>query len=585
LPELSQPSPRPLPSNAEAAILWRLRYRTGLGLLRGMLVRSRLRATLVVGLSLFFWIGLFILFRDGHRLLMGYPAIVEQLFNLFFFTLLILLTFSSALILYSGLYRSEEAGFLLTTGLRERRIFLYKFQEAAWFSSWGFLLLSSPMLVAYGVEMGAPWYYYALIIPFMASFAFIPSSIGAIICLVVIDRLPAVRRHVLGIMAALTAALAVYLVWSVLTLPKQNLLTPRWFHDVSQRLQVVEQNFLPSWWLTSGLLETARGDTGSWSHRPWAQGVLFFALLLANALFFLMLAYRLADRVYRRSYQSLTSEKLSHKRTGVSWIDRCVYRLVWFLPRNLRHLIVKDVRLFRRDPLQWTQVVIFFGLLLLYFLNIRSFTPSETLLQPINMIGFLNVAVIGLILSTFTTRFIFPMISLEGRRFWILGLLPIRRETILWSKFLFACVGSAIPCCGLILLSDVLLPLPAIVRWIHQLDCLVLCAGLSGIAVGLGAAIPDLREAAPSKIAAGFGGTLNLVLSAVFILAVVLITAIPCHLYIAGQVIHSGNAWIDYLLEPPRSLGVGSGMALALGVLATVIPLRSGFRAFRNLEL
>ena len=40
----------------------------------------------------------------------------------------------------------------------------------------------------------------------------------------------------------------------------------------------------------------------------------------------------------------------------------------------------------------------------------------------VNMISFLNLAVVGLILSTFTTRFIFPMLSLEGRRFWILSI-------------------------------------------------------------------------------------------------------------------------------------------------------------------
>ena len=73
------------------------------------------------------------------------------------------------------------------------------------------------------------------------------------------------------------------------------------------------------------------------------------------------------------------------------------------------------------------------------------------------MIGFLNLAVVGLILSTFTTRFIFPMISLEGRRLWILGLLPIRRDSILWSKFLFAAVGSLVPCTTLVLLSDLML--------------------------------------------------------------------------------------------------------------------------------
>ena len=64
----------------------------------------------------------------------------------------------------------------------------------------------------------------------------------------------------------------------------------------------------------------------------------------------------------------------------------------------------------------------------------------------VNMVSFLNLSVVGLLLSTFTTRFVFPMISLEGRRFWILGLLPVRRTTILWSKFFFAAGGAIIPC-------------------------------------------------------------------------------------------------------------------------------------------
>ena len=64
------------------------------------------------------------------------------------------------------------------------------------------------------------------------------------------------------------------------------------------------------------------------------------------------------------------------------------------------------------------------------------------------MVSFLNLSVVGLLLSTFTTRFIFPMISLEGRRFWILGLLGVRRETILWGKFLFAACGADHPLLG-----------------------------------------------------------------------------------------------------------------------------------------
>ena len=36
-------------------------------------------------------------------------------------------------------------------------------------------------------------------------------------------------------------------------------------------------------------------------------------------------------------------------------------------------------------------------------------------------------------------------------------------------------------------------------------------SGLSGLSVGLGAIVPNFRETDPSKIAVGFGGTLNLV--------------------------------------------------------------------------
>ena len=51
---------------------------------------------------------------------------------------------------------------------------------------------------------------------------------------------------------------------------------------------------LPNWWLSSGLLEAAGGD--------WSEGMLFLALLIANALFFRELAGIFAARIYRRAY-------------------------------------------------------------------------------------------------------------------------------------------------------------------------------------------------------------------------------------------------------------------------------------------
>jgi ABC-2 type transport system permease protein len=243
---------------------------------------------------------------------------------------------------------------------------------------------------------------------------------------------------------------------------------------------------------------------------------------------------------------------------------------------------------------QWTQFLIFFGLLALYFINIRRFQYGEPLRRWMNLIGFLNLGVVGLILSTFTTRFIFPMISLEGRRFWVLGSLPIQRDTVLWSKLLFACGGSVLPCAGLILLSDVMLGIvrhAPDVALIHQVTCWVLCVGLSAIAVGLGARLPDLRHESPSRIAAGFGGTLNLVLSTLFIAATVLLTAVPCYFMLEAregaveQIAARGWFGRTFGLGTSGAVVVGMSAMLVLGVLASVIPLRLGFRAFRRLEL
>ena len=250
-------------------------------------------------------------------------------------------------------------------------------------------------------------------------------------------------------------------------------------------------------------------------------------------------------------------------------------------------MMIKDLRIFRRDPLQWSQFLVFLGLLMLYFLNIRRFTYDVSSIAWVNLVSFLNLAVVGLLLSTFTTRFIYPMISLEGRRFWILGLLGVRRETILWSKFLFAVLGSVIPCSGLVLISDLMLRVSLMVVVSHQLTCLVLCLGLAGIAVGLGAWLPSLREESPSRIAAGFGGTLTLVVSTLYILVVVLLTAMPTHYYLVAEYAPVARELgarpnVDWWL----TFWLFSGIAgsLVLGAVATAVPLRMGFRAFRQME-
>ena len=468
--------------------------------LKELIATSRLRATLATLMSLVIWVALFFIMLEGFFFLQREAGAfteetVEKVLNIFYASLMIMLFFSSAILLYGGIYQSQEVRFLITTPSSPARIFQYKFTEAVFLSGWGFILIGSPMLVAYGIVVDANWYYYLLLFPLMIAFVYIPTGLGAITCLLV---------------------------------------------------------------------------------------VLFFALLVANAMFLQMIASLLAEKILFVSYSRLQTAERRRRIMGVRWFDTLLARLLLGSPPAIRLLLIKDFRIVRRDPLQWAQFLIFFGLVGLYFLNIKSIQDAAPFAGWVNLVSFLNLLVVGLILSTFTTRFIFPMISLEGQKFWILGLLPIERETILRGKFLFAAMGTFLPSSLLILLSDGLLQLPGTIIIVHELVCLLLCTGLAAIAVGLGACIPNMRAISPSKIASGFGGTLNLVLSAVYIIFIVVIAAGPCHLDALVKLGHFPGVFFSE--STVQAMLVGIGIAVVTAGWVIYFMLNIGFRAFRQME-
>lgn len=548
-------------------------------ILRQALKHSRFRVTLVAFLTSLLWGCMFWMFADGFSFLeqtINQPGMYAQavggVFSMFFLALLAMLLISSAIILYGSLFRSREVAYLLTTPARTERIFLHKFQEAVVLSSWGFVLLGSPILLSYGIVTEAPWYYYAMLLPFVISFVYIPVSIGAILCLWVVRRIPDSRSTLLIGGLILLAVFGVWIAWGLLAGPRNDLLTPDWFQEILGRLRFSEQRLLPSWWLSMGLLASSTAD--------WNESILFLALIVSNALFFRQYAMWTAGRSYRAAYSGLYGKALRRHRTHRLGFDRMLFRLLRPLSAEMRLMMIKDLRLFRRDPLQWSQFLIFVGLLVLYFLNIQRFTYDVSSSSWVNMVSFLNLAVVGLLLSTFTTRFIYPTVSLEGRRFWVLGLLGIKRRTIIWGKYFFAVGGAIVPCCSLVLLSDVMLNVSTWIIISHQLTCVMLCLGLAGIAVGFGAWLPNFRADTPSRIAAGFGGTLTLVLSTLYILFVVLLTALPTHFYLEHSLqSQAGMRWwvVFWLIS-------GSAASIALGAAATFVPLRIGFRAFERME-
>jgi len=164
-----------------------------------------------------------------------------------------------------------------------------------------------------------------------------------------------------------------------------------------------------------------------------------------------------------------------------------------------------------------------FGLLALYIVNLRHFTHQLTSPFWINLVSYLNLGACSLNLATLTTRFVFPQFSLEGKRLWIIGLAPMGLPRVVKTKYWLASFASLLVTLSLITLSSYLLKMTLDRIAFFSSVVTVMTFALNGLAAGLGVLYPNFRDTSPSRIVSGFGGTLCLVLSFLYILASVLL--------------------------------------------------------------
>jgi ABC-2 type transport system permease protein len=560
----------------QPAVFRRLRYRLARNGLRVALEAGRVRffsiivSTLIVsGFAFGFSLYLFGQLATNNIPFKG--AIVGSLFDLLFFTLGGMLVFSTGVILYASLYTSPEARFLLSTPARADHVFATRFQGAVGFSSWAFVALGVPIFLAYGVTAGVPWWFYPVLPAFLLGYVLLPGSVSALGCVLLVRYMPRNRKQFLTVVGLV--ALVLLGAWGVRIArsARQTLVSGgRELDDLIGQFDVVRSGLAPSHWMTRGVLAAARGDV--------EETLTPLALVWSNGLLLSVAAAATARRLYRPGYDRLAGGGRSKKVYRESPLDRLMGGLVFYLDRPTRVLVVKDFRTFRRDPTQWALLLVFGALMIFGAGNYRQYMSADLAVMDRYAISLMNLGGTAVLLCAGLSRFVFPLISLEGRKFWILGLTPVSRDTILRGKFAFAATGSVLIAEGLVLVSDVLIGLPAQAVVLHAVTLAVIALGLSGLNVGLGAVLPNFRETDPSKVVVGFGGTVNMVAGLSFLLAVIGLMVVPFHTAQLARAVRGADAAVNPLVY------AGIPIGLALGVLAVVLPLRAGARALRGVE-
>jgi len=571
---VSEPVTRP----ASSPLLLLLRVNALNSWRRLLAVRDQSRLlTSIIGLFVVGYLGLsFWIFYYALSFIAKFPGLgavlTERLLFVLFAFLFGLLLLSNLVIGYTNLFRNRETTFLLTLPISTQSLFNWKFIESTLLASWAFLFLIAPLLAAFGLVRGLPWHFYALTLVLIGLFILLPGILGAWLALLVgrfLDR----RLFQVTLLASAVALLALVAFWWKANPATDELLDKRTLEALDQLLAKTRFTlfpFLPSYWLSSAVLQWAEGVF---------RGAAFFALvLLSYTLLFGGLAFtRLGNLFFdtASAVQSRGSVRFGWRlrrspkkdRPTLGALEILAASCPWF-DRAALALVVKDMRMFWRDTTQWGQTVMLFGLLAVYIVNLRNFTHQLTNPFWINLVAFLNLGACSLNLATVTTRFVFPQFSLEGRRLWVIGMSPMGLERVVKIKYWMSSALSLAVTLSLITLSCWLLKMTWDRIAFFGAVVAVMTFALNGLAVGLGVLYPNLKEANPSKIVSGFGGTLCLVLSFLYILASVLMlgfgtAALPGH---ASWVLESIVAFV--LL----SCGIGW------------LPLKLGLRQLKNFE-
>ena len=570
---------------------WLILYRVHLKMLRVKTMlsasRSRLMTLTIVVFLLTYVVAGYWLFSEGLEFVANLPAagglLTDRLINVMFFCFMMMLVFSVAVTGYISLYRNRDTAWLLTLPISHRAIFLWKSFEAAVFSSWGLVFILAPLLVAFAQLRDVTPYFFIKTALALIPFLIVASAVGSLLLVFAARWLS--RKQ----LAIVTVFILAVLVGSAIRsgiedreeVKDTGLSAALTFQRVLKHTNIAVNRGMPSTWLASSVID--------WT-RPYRHfgGLLYPALLISNALMGMVLIswagrwwfydswnrsiQHSAGNALRQAGRSTTSsEQVSRDFPGVPPFS-------WLVGRSIASISRKDLFTFFREPAQWVQFTLVFGLLAIYSSGLRQMNGELNQPRELYLVAYLNLAVCALALSTLTTRFVFPQFSLEGRRLWILAMSPLRLPSIVTQKF----VGSTL-CSGLIVMFILLiggynLQLGLADSLFFTIAIAMLAVGLNALAVGLGVLFPNLEESNAAKIVSGFGGTLCLVSSFIFILAFMLLLV-----QMRWEVFKTDKLDPAWYARPEALPGL---VAIAtLTFLVTAVPLFFSRKKLKRLEI
>ena len=564
---------RPAPPPGLRLFLW-VRWHSWRAALRE-LVRAPIKLIVIVGAWSLLIIGLYALCVRGIRFIhdtVGLGSfLMSRLWVLFLFVVMILLAVSQLTSAYSTLVRSSEIRHWMTMPISARGLGRMKWLESSFYSAWAVALLVLPLCAANLRVMHKPWW----LMGFFVSVVLVP-LIGIVTALATVALFawlrwigPLVIRRELFPVGFVIACSGLFWVLGERSEAQQQ---DAWFlalQDLLPRMRIAMAGWLPSRWAAATLdaaMEESWTEVGLYVGLLWTTMLVSWRVLdhVAARLFFPVL------RQHGQSAGVISGTVFGGRAEGTAGKGRALsIGPAWWMRHPLLASLAKDVFLILRDPLQWSQGVMFFGLLGAYFANIQHLARISPELSWRLGVSSLNLACTLLVFGSLSVRFVFPQMSLEGRRLWLVCMAPGgTRRMVLAKVLLYAALAIGLVE-GLLALSVGQLHVPNFVGWWLAAIGVIASLALVGLSVGCGAWWMDPTAEDAARLVSSSAGALVLVLMLAYVGCVVAALVVTWTSWMAGS-------WRGFI-------AAGVGLAV-ISAMVGLIPLHFGLLRLNRLE-
>ncbi len=234
----------------------------------------------------------------------------------------------------------------------------------------------------------------------------------------------------------------------------------------------------------------------------------------------------------------------------------------------------KDLLLFFRDPIQWSQLGLLAGMFSIYVVNLSRFPIDFNNPYWLAVGIFINISFSAFVVATMMVRFAFPAPSMESPGLHAIIQLPRGRELLYRSKWLQTVLFTAIPASALAWISTESIGAGLLLQ-IESVACILITSVvLATLNISLGCIFLKRDSGSAVSISSGQGGIIAAFASVAFVLFVVSVLSWVTRRYMSDN-------FTELMLAIPVRNSI-LFMMLPVGLLTIFFSYRAGMKNLRK---